>query len=646
LIDLEGNVEVELKASAEITMSQMGAVEVVGYYEGAEFGGDATSSFSQELTTEVKGQASAKAEAAIVLTMRVLVYGVVGGDVGVKGGLKWEAVAEVIFNPVIALPPFHFTKFDIDAFAEAPVKILVTLPGFRGGRRINKDLGNLFELTYPLLRLPRAELEKVDVKKCNGANALELYARAVEQPYPYFIPNVLKDPHLWIDDFAPEGLGESATPAAPFYGINMETTQNNVVWSLPRADIATFRHFEIPTGDIYFKTTPFIPGIPLTLMFNESVTDLFGTQKFECCEKEECDILYPNDDFDCGIDCMCAASTQPPTSMPSTQSPTTSPTTPTPSTQPPTSMPTTPSPTTSPTTPSPSTQLPTSMPSTPSPSTQPPTTMPLTQPPTTMPLTQPPTTSPTTPSPTRMEGDPHIVTWRGHRFDYQGECDLVMIQSAKFASHLGLVLHVRTKIVHDYSYIASVALKIGDDIIELQSKGVYYLNGVADAEMPNKFAGFPMTYTESSKKRHIVEVDLGHRGKISFREFKDFISVIIEQGSSDNFGDSIGLMGSFDTGSMLARDGETVLDDPSAFGQEWQVLDTEPKIFQTVRAPQHPQVCNLPSPATEKRRRLGESAVSELDAEKACAHWGEDKGSCIYDVLATGDLEMAEVGAY
>jgi hypothetical protein len=581
LIDLEGKVEVKLEASAELKVTQMGAVEVAGYYEGG-FGGYATSSFSQELTTEVKGQASATAEAAVVLTMRVLVYGLVGGDVGVKGGLKWEAVAELITNPVIVLPiPFYFTKFDIDAFAEAPVKLLVVIPGFlfTKDRRISEDLGNLFELTYPLLRLPKAELEKVDVQKCNGANALELYARAVEQPYPYLIPNALKDsPHLWIDDFAPLGLGEGATPAAPFYDINMANTQNDVVWSLPRADIATFRNFEIPTGDIYFKSTSFLPGIPLTLLFKESVTDLFGTQKFECCEKQECDILYPRDDFDCDIDCMCSTPTEMPTRMP----------------------------------------------------------------------TLPPTKEPTTraPSPTRMEGEPHIVTWRGHRFDYQGECDLVMIQSAKFASYLGLVLHVRTKIQHNYSYISSVALKIGDDVLEVQSKGVYYLNGVAGANMPNKIAGFPMTYTESNKKRHIVEVDLGHHGKISFREFKDFISVVIEQGSSDNFGDSIGLMGSFDTGSMLARDGETVLDDPHAFGQEWQVLDTEPKLFQAVRAPQHPQVCNLPSPTAENRRRLGESAVSELNAEKACAHWGEDKDSCIYDVLATGDLEMAVIGAY
>ena len=55
------------------------------------------------------------------------------------------------------------------------------------------------------------------------------------------------------------------------------------------------------------------------------------------------------------------------------------------------------------------------------------------------------------------------------------------------------------------------------------------------------------------------------------------------------FGNSLGMMGSFEIGEMLARDGETVLDDPNAFGHEWQVLDTEPQLFQDKnRFPQFP----------------------------------------------------------
>jgi hypothetical protein len=84
------------------------------------------------------------------------------------------------------------------------------------------------------------------------------------------------------------------------------------------------------------------------------------------------------------------------------------------------------------------------------------------------------------------------------------------------------------------------------------------------------------------------------------------------------------------------------------FGQEWQVLESEPTLFQNLRLPQHPMECTLPPPmkASQLRRRLLESSVDELTAEKDCARWGEGKNDCVFDVLTTGDLEMAMVGAY
>jgi hypothetical protein len=115
-----------------------------------------------------------------------------------------------------------------------------------------------------------------------------------------------------------------------------------------------------------------------------------------------------------------------------------------------------------------------------------------------------------------------------------------------------------------------------------------------------------------------------------------------------SFGDSVGLMGDFAFGRMVARDGKTVVTEPNTFGQEWQVLETEPSLFQSLRLPQHPLECTLPPPvkASQLRRRLLKSPVDENAAEKACAHWGEGKDDCVFDVLTTGDLEMAMVGAY
>jgi hypothetical protein len=247
------------------------------------------------------------------------------------------------------------------------------------------------------------------------------------------------------------------------------------------------------------------------------------------------------------------------------------------------------------------------------------------------------------------QGDPHFKTWRGHSFNYHGECDLVLLHSSEFGSGLGLDVHIRTKMRRDMSYISAAVVRMGTDILEVESEGVYSLNGVVGAELPEDFSGFAFSYTQPTDKQHVFEIYMGGLERIKVKTYKDFVSVLIEQGQSKHFGDSVGLMGDFEHGRMIARDGNTVLDDANAFGQEWQVLDTEPALFQTLRLPQHPMECTMPTPmqASQQRRRLLESSsVAELAAEEACAHWGEGKDDCVFDVLTTGDLEMAMVGTY
>jgi hypothetical protein len=217
------------------------------------------------------------------------------------------------------------------------------------------------------------------------------------------------------------------------------------------------------------------------------------------------------------------------------------------------------------------------------------------------------------------------MTWRGHHFDYHGECDLVLLQSSTFESGLGLAVQIRTQIRRGMSFISSAVLRIGTDVLEVSSQGVYYLNGngVAGANLPAEFSGFPFSHTQPTDKQHVFNVHLGGRERIKIMTFKDFVSVLIEQGQSKHFGDCVGLMGDFKMGQMIARDGETVLDNVNEYGQEWQVLGSESSFFQAARFPQHSQVCKMPAPTlvNQLRRRLSESTVEELAAEKACAHW-------------------------
>ena len=84
--------------------------------------------------------------------------------------------------------------------------------------------------------------------------------------------------------------------------------------------------------------------------------------------------------------------------------------------------------------------------------------------------------------------------------------------------------------------------------------------------------------------------------------------------------------------------------DTNALGQEWQVRSDEPMLFRAARAPQFPAKCEMPDPTSaSEQRRLGETVAKEA-AKKACSHkQGAAFRNCAKDVMAFGDLELAQV---
>jgi hypothetical protein len=244
-------------------------------------------------------------------------------------------------------------------------------------------------------------------------------------------------------------------------------------------------------------------------------------------------------------------------------------------------------------------------------------------------------------------GDPHFKTWSGEKYTYHGACDLVLLHSESFGGGLGLDIHVRTKQHKNFSYITHAAVRIGDDVFEVVGNlnKDYYLNGDLHVDMPASISGYPIEYSSEDPKRQKFTIILGDGQQIVIKTWRDFVTVKVENGNYQSFFDSVGLMGKFVNGHKVARDGTTIMDDLNAFGQEWQVTHNEPMLFQSLVMPQYPQQCVLPTPSTAQRRRLGEPAISEAMAAAACAHVEpEDRSFCIYDVLATNDMDMA--GAY
>jgi hypothetical protein len=260
--------------------------------------------------------------------------------------------------------------------------------------------------------------------------------------------------------------------------------------------------------------------------------------------------------------------------------------------------------------------------------------------------------------PSGTKGDPHFIMWNGGHFDFHGGCDLVLLDNPDYNNGQGLKIHILTKVKSWFSYVERVAVEIGSDTLELQggftsrrfwhnghvlpTRRLTKVNGV----MPFTVGGYEVHY--QTQVDHIswkVSIHLPNDQKISLRTIKDYMRVDIEHPTEEYFGKSTGLMGRFQDDAKIARDG-SVMTDPIEYGQEWQVRIDEEVLFKSIDGvPQHPEQCIMPALARTTKRLLAESDFTYEDAEKACAHLNKDeRDDCIYDVIATNDMDIA--GAY
>jgi hypothetical protein len=243
----------------------------------------------------------------------------------------------------------------------------------------------------------------------------------------------------------------------------------------------------------------------------------------------------------------------------------------------------------------------------------------------------------------------------------------VLFNNPGFGNGLGLRVHIRTKIETWWSYIEQAVVQIGDQMLQLNGGSNanggphYWVNGMPGqanvSEDPNlatlveheQFdAGFSVYYQKPNDKRHLFRIALNHAGDaITLHTYKDWLFVDVRVGKQQNFAGTMGLLGRFPSGDLVARDGVTVMTDTNAFGKEWQVLATETMLFHHDGAVIPAMECVMPAEkiAKDQQRRLGESFVSLEDAEAACAHVA-DQGhdDCVFDVMASEDIDMA--GAY
>jgi len=208
-------------------------------------------------------------------------------------------------------------------------------------------------------------------------------------------------------------------------------------------------------------------------------------------------------------------------------------------------------------------------------------------------------------------------------------------------------------ITYDYSYIESAALQTGNDVLEVSSFGDYMFNGISNVGLPIKMAD-RYTITKVAKNDHDISFQIKEDDGAeiaTMKAFKDMVSVKFGAGFRPDKENVHGILGD-KTGARYSHDHSHIIENIDEFGQEWQVRPgTDPELFQTKPAVRYPDKCVLKAPGAAKdaRRHLGES-ISVEDATKACKEAGFSlKGgmeACIYDVIATGDLETAQAGSF
>jgi hypothetical protein len=263
------------------------------------------------------------------------------------------------------------------------------------------------------------------------------------------------------------------------------------------------------------------------------------------------------------------------------------------------------------------------------------------------------------------KGDPHFSTWKGENFDYHGKCDLELMSDPTFANGKGVAVHIRTDIVRQWSYIKTGAIRIGEDILEVEGgadENRYWFNKIYQGEL-STIGGFPVKYKKANSQQRVFNIDFGDGEGIEIRTYKEFVRIDFKGAKKHFYEQAVGILGDYNSGKKLARDGVTIIEDYNEFGQEWQVSADGPKLFHELAGPQAPdQKCISPSElhAEEKRRglqqrRLGApktvteimapTTVTEIMAELACAKVSAtERAACVSDVLITSDVGM--VGSY
>eukprot|EP00980_Cylindrotheca_fusiformis_P004435 scaffold948_cov106-Cylindrotheca_fusiformis.AAC.7 len=238
----------------------------------------------------------------------------------------------------------------------------------------------------------------------------------------------------------------------------------------------------------------------------------------------------------------------------------------------------------------------------------------------------------------------HYKGWN-EGFSYQGAGDFVYLDSRLAKTH------IRTTLAESgtYSYISQVAVSIGGDILEIRNDRSYYINGEFPLNPPQRVGGYAF-----SSYGGRFSIDLGQGQSIQIDPtFASMITITVTGRPSD-FGDSRGLAGSYYSDKATRRDGIGMIPtfigimakwlvdaSPEEIAAEWLVDADKGDELLFLQPPPHQGILGAsPFSSSPEDRAASQEACSRLQDRR------DMFDNCVFDVLVTGDPEMALNGAF
>ena len=164
-------------------------------------------------------------------------------------------------------------------------------------------------------------------------------------------------------------------------------------------------------------------------------------------------------------------------------------------------------------------------------------------------------------------------------------------------------------------------------------------------ELRKRFSGSKGQITQ-----YVLDLHGGRSVEIRANTRANMISVTM----NGTWPNTAGILGSADNARFMSRDGSHDLAGYwNTHAEEWQVNTSDRKIFLEDREPQFPHSCRYEVSRMKqkvlRRRRLMDKSdrITDDMARSACAHVKDEmKEFCIFDVLATEDVELSNDPAY